>query len=86
MSWIVFLVFGFVIGLLARALLPGPQSLSMMRTAVLGSIGSFLGGVLGNMISGQAIVQLQPAGMLGSVLGAIIVLGATSFTGRRFSP
>lgn len=85
MSLLVFLLFGFVVGLLARALLPGRQSMGIIMTTVLGMIGSFLGGLVGNMLSGDPIGQVHPAGMLGSVIGAIIVLAVTGMGRHRFS-
>lgn len=86
MSLLLFLVFGFVVGLLARALLPGRQSMGMIMTAVLGMIGSFVGGLVGNMITGDPIGTVHAAGLLGSVLGAIVVLAAVSgFSRRGFS-
>lgn len=85
MSLLIFLFFGFFVGLIARALTPGRQSMGIIMTTVLGAIGSFLGGLLGNMISGDAIGQVHPAGMIGSVLGAIIVLAVTGLGRRRLS-
>ena len=85
MSILLFLIFGFVVGLLARALMPGRQGMGMMMTMLLGVVGSFLGGVLGNMISGAPFDRVHPAGILGSVLGAIIVLAVTSMGRGRFS-
>src|SRR5687768_14588939 len=74
MSLLLFLVFGLVVGLLARALLPGRQSMGLIMTTVLGVIGSFLGGFVGSLISGDEVTRLHPAGIIGSVVGAIIVL------------
>lgn len=85
MSLLIFLFFGFFVGLIARALMPGRQSMGLMMTTVLGAIGSFLGGLLGNAISGDAIGQIHPAGLIGSVLGAIIVLAVTGMGRRSFS-
>jgi uncharacterized membrane protein YeaQ/YmgE (transglycosylase-associated protein family) len=85
MSLLLFLVFGFFVGLLARALMPGKQSMGLIMTTVLGAIGSFLGGLIGNMISGDPIGQIHPAGIIGSVLGAIIVLAVTGMGSRRLS-
>lgn len=82
MSLLVFLILGFFVGLVARALLPGRQSVGLLMTALLGIAGSFLGGLLGNLISGDAWDRVHPAGLLGSVLGAIIVLAVTG-VGRR---
>lgn len=78
MSLLVFLLFGFFVGLIARALFPGRQTLSLLMTTVLGAVGSFLGGLLGNVISGEPMSQIHPAGLIGGVLGSIILLGVTS--------
>lgn len=83
MSLLLFLVFGFVVGLLARAVLPGRQSMGLIMTAVLGMVGSFLGGLVGNMITGDPIGQIHAAGLIGSVVGAVVVLAAVSGFGRR---
>lgn len=83
MSLLLFLVFGFVVGLLARALLPGRQSMGLIMTTVLGIVGSFLGGLLGSLISGEEVTRLHPAGIIGSVIGAIVVLAIVGMAGRR---
>lgn len=85
MSILVFLIFGFFVGLLARALLPGRQGMGLMMTTLLGVVGSFFGGLLGNWISGDAWDRIHPAGLIGSVLGAIMVLAVTGMGRRRFS-
>jgi uncharacterized membrane protein YeaQ/YmgE (transglycosylase-associated protein family) len=74
MSLLVFLFFGFFVGIVARALMPGRQHLSLLMTTGLGAVGSLLGGLLGNVIAGEALARVQPAGVLGSVLGAIVLL------------
>ncbi len=85
MIWniIVLLVIGLVAGLIARAVIPGKQNLSILATIVLGVIGSFVGNLLGGLISGRGF-ELAPAGWIGSIIGAIIVLGVyVAATGRR---
>jgi len=83
MSLLLFLVFGLVVGLLARALLPGKQSMGLIMTTVLGVVGSLLGGLFGSMISGDEVTRLHPAGIIGSVIGAICVLAIVGWIGRR---
>ncbi len=83
MSLLLFLVFGFVVGLLARALLPGRQSMGLIMTTVLGIVGSFIGGFVGSLIADQEVTRLHPAGIIGSVVGAIIVLAIVGMSGRR---
>ena len=70
------LVVGLIAGALARLLVPGKQNLSIPMTIVLGVIGSFVGGFLGFLIFGKDSAQgfLQPAGIIGSVIGAVIAL------------
>lgn len=75
-SLIVFLFIGFIAGLIARALVSGPGPSGLVGTTVLGVIGSFVGGFLGNILFGYDAAEgaLQPSGFFGSVVGAIIAL------------
>jgi uncharacterized membrane protein YeaQ/YmgE (transglycosylase-associated protein family) len=69
-------IIGLIAGAIARLLVPGKQHLSVAMTIVIGMVGSFLGGFLGYLLfhkDGQDGF-LQPSGILGSVIGAIIVL------------
>ncbi|BDI22487.1 GlsB/YeaQ/YmgE family stress response membrane protein [Herbiconiux sp. L3-i23] len=70
------IVIGLIAGALARLIVPGRQSMSILMTIVLGVIGSFVGGFLGFLIFGADSQDgfFQPAGIIGSVIGAIIVL------------
>jgi uncharacterized membrane protein YeaQ/YmgE (transglycosylase-associated protein family) len=72
MHYVWMVIVGFVVGLIARALLPGTQSLGIILTAVLGIAGSLVAG-----FAGQALGWYQPgeaAGLISSVIGAIVVL------------
>ncbi len=68
------LVIGFIAGLIARAIVPGKQNLSLLATLVLGVIGSFVGGFLGRLIFGHGSGFVQPSSWIGSIIGSIIVL------------
>ncbi|MCK6067815.1 MULTISPECIES: GlsB/YeaQ/YmgE family stress response membrane protein [Microbacterium] len=76
---------GLIAGFIARAVIPGKQSMSIVMTIVLGIVGSFVGGFLGFLIFGAdpAGGFLQPAGIIGSIIGAIIVLAIYVFATRR---
>ena len=74
MGLLMFLIFGFVVGLIARFLMPGSQSLGLVKTTLLGAAGSFFGGLLGNLVSGDALGRVHAAGWIGSVLGALLLL------------
>jgi len=80
------IVVGLIAGALARLLVPGRQDLSIVMTILLGIVGSFVGGFLGHLIFGgdSGSGFLQPAGIIGSVIGAVIVLLIwTRVAGRR---
>jgi uncharacterized membrane protein YeaQ/YmgE (transglycosylase-associated protein family) len=70
---IVFLVVGLIAGFIARALVPGPDPMGWLGTMVLGIIGSFVGGTLAALVFGGSLT-LSAAGLIGSIIGAIIVL------------
>ena len=80
------IVIGLIAGLIARAVIPGKQSMGILLTIVLGIVGSFVGGFLGFLLFGSDPNGgfLQPSGIIGSILGAIVVLGLyVLFTRRR---
>ncbi|NTX05099.1 GlsB/YeaQ/YmgE family stress response membrane protein [Myxococcus sp. CA051A] len=84
MGIIAFLVIGLLAGLLARALMPGNQSMGLVATTLLGIVGSFVGGFIGSLFrSDGRIFDLHPSGLLFSVLGAIAVLFLVGLAGRR---
>ena len=79
------IVIGLIAGLIARAVIPGKQSIGILLTIVLGIVGSFVGGFLGFLIFGSDPNGgfLQPSGIIGSIIGSIIVLGLYVFFARR---
>jgi len=70
------IVIGLIAGALARLLVPGRDPMGIGATIVLGIVGSFLGGFLADVLfrSDSADRGLSPAGIIGSVIGAVIVL------------
>jgi uncharacterized membrane protein YeaQ/YmgE (transglycosylase-associated protein family) len=72
MSYVWMAVVGFAVGLIARAVLPGTQSLGIVLTAVLGIAGSFAAGFVGQALGLYSAGQ--GAGFIGSVIGAIVLL------------
>jgi uncharacterized membrane protein YeaQ/YmgE (transglycosylase-associated protein family) len=77
-GWI---VFGFVVGLLARAILPGEQKMGIIATTLLGIGGSLLGGFIANAVSHHH--EGSSVGWIGSIIGAIVLLAVYMFVLNR---
>ena len=73
MGIIGFVIVGLIAGFIARALVPGPDPMGWLGTMILGIVGSFVGGTLAALVFGGTL-DLSPSGIIGSIIGAIIVL------------
>ena len=84
MSILFFLVFGLVVGFIARAVMPGSQKMGLLPTMLLGVVGSFIGGFIGALITDSRVLDFNTAGLIGSVIGALVALLVAGGTfGRR---
>ena len=72
MTFIWMIIIGFVIGLVARALMPGSDPAGFIMTVVLGIVGSLVAGYLGQALG--LYLPGEPAGFLASVIGAMLLL------------
>jgi len=70
-----YLILGFVVGLIARAIVPGVNAMGIVMTTVLGIVGSVVGGFIGGVVSKpKEGAKFHPAGLILSIIGAIVVL------------
>lgn len=74
MGILLFLVFGLIVGFVARAVMPGSQKMGWLATMLLGVVGSFIGGFLTALITRTHVMDFNTSGLLGSLLGALIAL------------
>lgn len=82
-SIIGWIVFGLIVGFIARAIVPGKDDIGIVRTIVLGIIGSVVGGLVMSLFTG-GLGQFNPVGWIGSVIGAVVVLVVyNKVTGRK---
>ena len=82
MVWIIgWIFFGTVVGLIARALVPGEQPLGLLKTMLLGIAGSFVGGLLGFLLVGGSLIQ--SSGWIGSIIGAVLLIVLQSYRQRK---
>jgi uncharacterized membrane protein YeaQ/YmgE (transglycosylase-associated protein family) len=77
------IVVGFVIGLIARVIMPGMQHLGFIMTTLLGIGGSIVGGLIARLFSKPAPgSSFHAAGFIMSIIGALILL----FVWGRLNP
>jgi uncharacterized membrane protein YeaQ/YmgE (transglycosylase-associated protein family) len=74
------MLFGLVIGIVAKVLLPGQHPGGIIATMLIGIIGAWLGGLLGRALG--MYPEGHPAGFLMALVGAVIVLAAYGFLTR----
>ena len=71
------LIVGLVVGAVARWFMPGVENMGWLMTALLGIAGSFVGGFIARLFSRPADGAIvHPAGLILSVIGAMILLFA----------
>ncbi len=85
MGILMWIVFGFVVGLIARAILPGDQKMGIIKTTLLGVGGSFAGGAVATLVNGGQFGGMDPAGFVGSVIGAVALMTIAAMLKRRAS-
>jgi uncharacterized membrane protein YeaQ/YmgE (transglycosylase-associated protein family) len=80
-SWI---VFGFLAGLVGRAIMPGTQKMGFIATTLLGIAGAFVGGFLSSLFFHRGGYGLfEPSGFIGAVIGSIVLLVIAGAVSRR---
>lgn len=79
------IIFGAIVGALAKLIMPGRDPGGIIVTIILGILGSIVGGfVLGLLLPGRA--ANDPAGWIGSILGAILLLWIYRMVVARRAP
>lgn len=68
------LIIGLIAGAVARAVVPGRDRLTIGQTFGLGLAGSFVGGLLVNILGSGSVLRLRRTGLLGSIVGAVVLL------------
>ena len=68
------IIVGLIAGALARLIMPGKDPMGILMTIILGIAGSFVGGFVGTLIRPSETGDFRPAGILLSILGALLLL------------
>jgi uncharacterized membrane protein YeaQ/YmgE (transglycosylase-associated protein family) len=74
MGIIAWIVFGFIVGLIARAVVPGKQGMGFIMTTLLGVAGSLVGGLVASALTGGSATGFHATGFIGSLIGAVVLL------------
>lgn len=69
-----FIVFGLVVGAIARLILPGDQHLSILATLLIGVAGSVVGGIVANLLGTGGIFELNVLGSVVAVITAVVLI------------
>ena len=82
---IILILVGLLAGAVARLVVPGRDPMGILGTILLGIVGSFVGGFIWNLIQYHRLAphKFHLAGILGSILGAILVLVVLRLTGME---
>ena len=72
MSILGWILFGLIVGIVAKLIMPGPDPGGMIVTILLGIVGALLGGFIGRMLGWYG--EGDPVGFIMAVIGAIVVL------------
>jgi uncharacterized membrane protein YeaQ/YmgE (transglycosylase-associated protein family) len=83
-SIIAWVVFGLIIGIIAKLLMPGRDPGGFFITILLGIVGSFIGGIIGRALGLYSPGQ-RTGGWILSIIGAIVVLAIYRAIVRRRS-
>ncbi len=70
-SWI---IFGLIVGLIAKFLMPGRDPGGFFITILLGIAGALLGGLVGTALGFGTVTGFDPGSMVIAVLGAVLLL------------
>lgn len=73
--------FGLLVGAIARFIVPGEQPMGLLATMMLGIAGSFVGGLIGFLLTGGSVIQ--SSGWIGSIIGSLLVLAFFVYRDRR---
>jgi uncharacterized membrane protein YeaQ/YmgE (transglycosylase-associated protein family) len=74
MGILAFILSGLVLGVVARAVMPGKEGMGLVPTELFALTGAFLGGLVGAVIYGKRVFEMATGGVLGSIVAVFLVL------------
>lgn len=83
MGWIMWIIFGALIGWLARKISKYGRKMSTFQSIIVGIVGSVVGGLIGDMLGLGTVDGFDIGSIILAVIGAILVLWLVNKTGKR---
>lgn len=83
MSILFFILFGLVVGVIARLLLPGRQHIGLLMTTALGVVGSLVGGMVATALGTGEYDELNILGTIVAVATAALLIAVVAGTQGR---
>lgn len=83
MGFIGFIILGFIVGFIAKFLVPGDEGLNWWQTGLLGMVGSVFGGTLWNIISGDGLDIGRADSFIGAIIGTVLLLLVVNYATTR---
>lgn len=75
MNFILWIIFGLIVGVVANAIDPRPSEGGLLGAIVLGVLGAVVGGFLSNLIFGAGVTGFNLSSFVVALLGAVLLLG-----------
>ena len=82
-GFIWFCILGFVVGFIAKLIVPGDEGLNWWQTGLLGIVGSVFGGTLWNIISGDGLDIGGADSFIGAIIGTVLLLLVVNYATTR---
>jgi len=74
---LMWLVYGLIVGLIAKALMPGEEGLTTLQTIALGVGGSYLAGFVDFLLGGSD--HIHPTGFLMGIVGSCALIWIVNY-------
>ncbi len=82
-GFIWFIILGFIVGFIAKLIVPGDEGLNWWQTGLLGIVGSVFGGTLWNIIRGEGLDISGADTFIGAIIGTVLLLLVVNFATTR---
>lgn len=84
-SLLIWIIFGFIVGFIAKAIHPGSDPVGFIATTAIGVIGSIIGGTI-NWLLSAGTISYSPSGFIMSIVGGVLCCIGFRYYSLKTSP